>query len=119
VNADQANLPLAILLLGAAAVCGFLAVRAWPQSSGAAIKPGAYVVDVLHGTPPPAGPPAFSSGEVALTETGLSTLVGIWAAGKAAGALKGLGSAAGGMSGLLNWMKNLGEDAGEGAEDAA
>lgn len=87
--ADGGNLPLAILCLGGAAVAGFMAARPWPQASGKPIKAGAYVVDVLKGQPPPAGPQAFSDAEVNLTETGLVTLVAIWAASKVASGIQG------------------------------
>lgn len=106
------NLPLAILLLGTGAVAAFMAMRPWPQSDGHAIKPGAYAVDVLKGTPPPAGPQAFSEGEVQLTEVGLATLVGIWAAGKAASVASGISGFISGALGALG----LGGGGGGGGE---
>jgi hypothetical protein len=108
--AEDGNLPLSVLLLGAGAVCAFLAMRPWPQASGQPIKPGAYVVDVLRGEPPPAGPEAFSSTEVDLTETGIATLVGIWAASKVA---SGLGGFLNGIMGALGLRGGGGGGEGE------
>lgn len=110
---SDGNLPLAIFLMGAGAIAAFMAMRPWPQASGEPIKPGAYAVDVLKGTPPPAGPQAFSSGEVQLTEVGLATLVGIWAAGKVASAAGGIGSFIGGVLGALGLGGRGGGGAGE------
>jgi hypothetical protein len=97
---DDGNLPLAFLLLGAGAVLAFLAMRPWPQTSGGAVQPGAYVVDILKGTPPPAGPSNRPSNtEVEWTEAGLVTLLTFWALGKMGGWLKGIapgGNSAGG-----------------------
>jgi hypothetical protein len=119
---EGGHLPLAIAMTGIALGAGFMAARPWPQTSQGPIKPGAYAVDVLRGEPPPAGPSAFSEGEVELTEAGLATLVSLWAAGKAASAVGGLAQAAGASSGALSklwsWVKGLGTEAGEGAEDA-
>lgn len=112
------NLPLAIALIGVAAVLGFLAFRPWPQSTGGeAIKPGAYLVDVLHAEPPPAGPPTFSSSEVQLTEAGLGALLGLWAAGKAGQAAGSLAQGAGALGGLWSWIKGLGKEAEDTAGD--
>jgi hypothetical protein len=116
------NLPLAIAATGIALAAGFMAARPWPQTSDGAIRPGAYVVDVLRGEPPPAGPSAFSEGQVELTEAGLATLVSLWAAGKAASAVGGIAQAAGAGAGILgklwSWLGELGGEAGEGAEAA-
>jgi len=90
---DDGNLPLAFLLLGAGAVCAFMALRPWPQSGNKPIQPGAYAVDVLKGTPPPAGPQVGGS-EVPLIETGLVTLFTIWALSKVGGWLSGIGGGA-------------------------
>ena len=53
-EAENTHLPAAILLTGIALTAGFMAFRTWPQAAGVPIKPGAYVVDVLRGEPPPA-----------------------------------------------------------------
>ena len=120
---ESGNLPLAILLLGLAAVALFMMARPWPQTSAGAIKPGAYVVDVILGKPPPAGPESFSPGEVRLTEAGLAAILALWAAGKAAGAAQGIAGAASGAAGILGkvwgWIKGLGAEAGPAAEGAA
>ena len=116
------GLPLAILLLGVAAVAAFLAARPWPQAAGAPIKPGAYVVDVLEGHPPPAGPATFSPTEVTLTEAGLGTLLGLWAAGKIGQSVSGLAGGIGAAGGLIGsvwaWIKGLGSGAGAAAGEA-
>lgn len=120
---DPGNLPLAILLLGLGSVALFLMARPWPQTSAGPVKPGAYVVDVLHGTPPPPGPPTFSQGEVHLTEAGLGTILALWAAGKTGQSLAGVAAGAGAAGGLLGkvwtWIKGLGSEAEVAAGDVA
>lgn len=120
---DTGSLPLAILLLGLAAVALFMMARPWPQTSAGAIKPGAYVVDVILGKPPPAGPASFSPGEVRLTEAGLAAILALWAAGKVGSAAQGIAGAAGAAGGILGkiwgWIKGLGSEAGPAAEGAA
>jgi len=119
---DSGKLPLAIGLTGVALTSGFMAFRPWPQTSSGPILPGAYAVDVLSGQPPPAGPPSFSTGEVQLTEAGLATLVGLWAASKAASAGANLAQAASGAGGILSklwgWISKGAGDLEEGASDA-
>lgn len=120
---DAGNLPLAILLLGAASAALFMAARPWPQTSGGPIRPGAYVIDVLEGQPPPPGPEAFSATEVHLTEAGLAALLAVWAAGKTGQALGGLAAGAGAAGGLFGkvwgWIKGLGGEAEGAAGDVA
>ncbi|MHB1595383.1 MAG: transglycosylase SLT domain-containing protein [Streptosporangiaceae bacterium] len=93
------NLPLAIAFAGVAAICAFMTLRQWPQAGGKAIKPGAYVVDVLRDEPPPSGPSSLSSGEVDLTETALGGMLGLWAAGKVA---QGISAGSGAVSSIMN-----------------
>jgi hypothetical protein len=117
------NLPLAMLLLGGGCVALFMAARPWPQTSGGAIKPGAYLVDVLEGQPPPSGPEAFNPAEVHLTEAGLAALLSLWAAGKAGQALGGVAAGAAGAGGILggiwSWIKGLGGEAADAGADVA
>jgi hypothetical protein len=113
------NLPLAIALAGVAAVALFMMARPWPQTAGGPVKPGAYVVDVLQGAPPPAGPQSFTASEVHLTEAGLAALLGLWAAGKLGQSLGGIaaGAAAGGgiLGKVWGFIKGLGGEAATGA----
>jgi hypothetical protein len=115
----EGNLPLAIALAGVSAIALFMMARPWPQTAAGPIKPGAYVVDVLEGQPPPAGPASFSPGEVQLTELGLGALAGVWAAGKVGQALGGVaagaGAAGGVLGGIWGWIKGLGGEAAAGA----
>lgn len=119
---DQGNLPMAILLLGLGAVALFLMARPWPQTSAGPIKPGAYVVDVIKGQPPPGGPPTFSADTVHLTEAGLATILAVWAAGKVGQSLAGVAAGAGAAGGIFGkiwtWIKGLGGEAEAGAEPA-
>lgn len=119
---DPGHLPLAIGLTGITVAALFFAMRPWPQTSAGPIKPGAYIADTLQGTPPPSGPSTYSESEVELTEAGLGTLLTLWAAGKAAGTLSALGSAAAGVGGavggLWGWIRGAGEDLGEATEAA-
>jgi hypothetical protein len=114
------SLPLAILLLGLGAVALFMMARPWPQTAAGPVKPGAYLVDVLLGKPPPAGPEAFNAGEVRLTEAGLIAILSLWAAGKAGNALGGLAQGAGAAGGILGklwtWVKGIGADVGGAGE---
>jgi|SRR5580693_3939540 hypothetical protein len=122
-DTESGNLPLAILLLGLGAVALFLMARPWPQTAAGPVKPGAYVVDVLLGKPPPAGPESFSPGEVRLTEAGLIAILSLWAAGKAGNALGGIAQGAGAAGGILGklwgWVKGLGADVAPAADAAA
>ena len=122
-DTGSGNLPLAILLLGIGAIALFLMARPWPQSGGKPIKPGAYVVDVLRGQPPPAGPASLSPGEVHLTEAGLAAILGLWAASKVGQGLGGVAAGAGAAGGLLgkawSWIKGLGSEAEGAAGDIA
>ena len=119
---DGSKLPLAIGLTGVALASGFMAFRPWPQTSSGPIQPGAYVVDLLRDEPPPAGPPSFSQSEVKLTEAGLATLVGLWAASKVATAGASLATAAAGAGGILSrlwsWVSKGADDLEEGAGEA-
>ena len=77
--------------------------------------------NVVSLTNPPAWPGAIPAGEVELTEAGLATLVGLWAAGKVAGGLSSAAGAAAGIGGILGkiwgWVKGIGS-AGEEAAAA-
>jgi hypothetical protein len=83
-NGDNANLPLALLLLGAAALCAFVALRPWPVTpEGTPIGPGSYVIEILQGAPPAASLSPKQSGQqakqVAAIENGLFALIIVWA----------------------------------------
>lgn len=72
-------LPLGILLIGVMAVMAFIAVRPWPATpSGQAIKPGAYVIEILQGHPPAASVPADKQSQITEIENGLMAAVIIW-----------------------------------------
>jgi hypothetical protein len=79
---DTGNLPLAIALIGAGLLTGFMAWRPWPAPTGKPIKPGAYLYEILEGQVPAEGPPAVSAAEVQATEYALDMVLGIWAATK-------------------------------------
>jgi hypothetical protein len=79
---DTGDLPLAIALLGAALLTGYMAYRPWPAASGKPLKPGAYAFEILEGQVPAAGPPAVSPAEVQATEYALDMVLGIWAVTK-------------------------------------
>ena len=85
--------PLAILLLGGALLAGFMAFRPWPApgSSGQPIKPGTYVVEIITGKPPAASNPPDRTAEVQAIESGILTVLGLWAAAKLASVVSGLG----------------------------
>lgn len=95
---DNAMLPLGILLLGVAAIAGFMAFRPWPMPGGNPIKPGAYAIEILQGKPPAASTPPDRQTEIGIIEGGILAAFGVWAANKLAGVLSGLGGALGGAS---------------------
>ena len=84
---DNALLPLGILLLGVAALAGFMAFRPWPLQGSTSVKPGAYLLDILQGKPPAASNPPDRQADINVIEGGILALVAIWAAGKIAGLL--------------------------------
>lgn len=91
-------LPLGILLLGVAAVAGFMAFRPWPMPGGNPIKPGSYAVEILQGKPPAASTPPDRQADITVIEGGLATFAGLWAINKLAGGVSGLLPAGGGAS---------------------
>lgn len=91
----EGMLPLGILLLGMAALAGFIAMRPWPVTpSSKPIKPGAYVVEILQGQPPAASLSAKESGQqdkqISEIENGLTALLLIWAISKVAGGISSI-----------------------------
>src|ERR1700677_3793054 len=111
---DNALLPLGILLLGVAALAGFMAFRPWPVPGGTSIKPGAYVLDILQGNPPAASQPPDRQDDINVIEGGILALIAIWAAGKIAGLIAPL--TGGGGGGGENENENSGEGEGEGED---
>jgi hypothetical protein len=113
------KLPLAIALLGVACIALFMAARQWPQTSAGPIQPGAYLVDVIEGSPPPTRPAGgLDSTEVALTETGLAGILGLWAAGKAGQAISGIAGAINGIGNIFGGGGQSGEGGGEGGGES-
>ena len=96
---DNSSLPLAILLLGVAAVTGFMAFRPWPAPGDTAVKPGAYFIEILQGKPPAASTPPDRATDINVIKGGLVTILTLWAIGKFSGALSGLGGGAGSSGG--------------------
>ena len=78
-------LPLGILLLGVAAVAGFVAFRPWPASpSSTPVKAGSYVIEILQGHPPAASTPPDRQAQITEIENGLTAVLLIWAVSKVA-----------------------------------
>lgn len=96
-NASASALPLAIITGGSALMLFYMAFRPWPLSSGKPIRPAAYVVDILKGTPPGAGP--APSNDTDAIEIGLAGVLAIWGANKAAGVIGNVAQAAGSLLG--------------------
>lgn len=101
------NLPLALLLSGAALMFSFMAFRPWPSLNGAALKPGAYLWDELHGTPPPRGP-VTTTADVQEVEGVLDVILGLWVVIHVAGTIKDVAEAAqDAKNAIFGWWGNL------------
>jgi hypothetical protein len=92
---NDSLLPLGILLLGAAAIAGFIAMRPWPASpEGNPISAGAYAVEILRGSPPAASVSRKASGQqatdIAEIENGLLAFLLIWFVSKLASSFTGI-----------------------------
>jgi hypothetical protein len=88
------NLPLGMLMAGATLMFGFMAFRPWPSINGSPIKPGAYLWDELHGSPPPKGQEGVSAAEIQVIEGSMDILVGMWLVQKFADSFKDLAEGA-------------------------
>lgn len=84
---DSPNTPLALALIGGAALCFFMAARPWPQSGGKAVRPEAYAQSVISGNTMAPGPAATD--DTQSIETGLGAILTIWALSKIAGLFTG------------------------------
>lgn len=105
---EPSTLPLGILLLGVAAIAGFMAFRPWPVGqSGKSLKPGTYAVEILQGHPPAASIPPDRNSEIAVIEGGLVAILAVWGASKAASAVHNLTSGGSGIGGILGGAKSL------------
>ena len=87
---DSPNTPLALALIGGAALCFFLAARPWPQSGGKAVRPEAYAQTIVSGKPMPPGP--APTDDTQGIELGLSAILSVWALSKIAGLFTGFPS---------------------------
>jgi hypothetical protein len=83
---DSPNTPLALALIGGAALCVFMASRGWPQVDGKTVKPGAYAQSIVKGDPLSPGPVTNETSDI---QTGLSALLTIWVLSKLAGLFSG------------------------------
>jgi hypothetical protein len=110
----SAAFPAAILFTGVALLCLYLTMRSWPvNGDGAAVRPAAYVVDILKGEKPPPGPsPTDNTNAI---QAGLEAIASIWAVNKIASSVTGLAGAAGVFAGIWAGIKSIfGGGGGEG-----
>lgn len=112
---DNISFPVAIALLGIAAMAGFMAFRPWPQPNSKPIEPGSYAVSILQGNIPAASK-VDRSGDITTIQTGLMALLGIWTANKLAGMLSNLGGPSGG-AGASDEAQSDGTSAGDEIEN--
>lgn len=96
---NDVSFPLAIALLGVAALAGFLAFRPWPMPDGKPIEPGSYAISILQGKVPAASNPPDRQTDITTIQTGLLALLGVWTASKLASMLSNLGGPTGGAGG--------------------
>jgi hypothetical protein len=80
---DSPNTPLALVLIAGAALCTFMALRSWPQSGSAAVRPEAYAQSIISGDPLPPGPAPTNNTQA--IELGLGAILSVWALSKIAG----------------------------------
>ena len=117
---EGTGLPVAVALLGVTAGLVFIAARPWPQPGGKPIKTGAYLVSVVKGEPPAAGP--HPRPPVGAVEAGLVTIAGLWAASKAAQGIAAAVTAGTGIGAafgkLWSKIKPIAEDVGKAGEVA-
>jgi hypothetical protein len=110
----SAAFPAAILFTGIALLCLYMTMRSWPvNSDGAAVRPAAYVVEILKGEKPEAGPsPTDNTNAI---QAGLEAIASIWVVNKVASSVSGLAGAAGIFGGIWAGIKSVfGSGGGEG-----
>lgn len=117
----SAAFPAAILLTGVSLLCLYMALRSWPVTSDSngntvAVRPAAYVVEILKGEKPEAGPqPTDNTNAI---QEGLEAIASIWAVNKIASTVSGLAGAAGIFGGIWAGIKSIfGGGGGSGESD--
>jgi hypothetical protein len=101
------NMPLGMLLAGLTLMFGFMAFRPWPVINGSPIKPGAYLWDEVHGSPPPNVPQDVTA-EVQVIEGAMDIIVGIWMFNKFADTFKDVAEGANDTkNAIFGWWGNL------------
>jgi Transglycosylase SLT domain len=113
----SAAFPAAILFTGVCLLCLYMTMRSWPvNSDGAAIRPATYLVGILKGEKPPAGPsPTDNTNAI---QEGLEAIASIWVVNKVASSISGLAGAAGVFGGIWAGIKSVfGGGGGEGATE--
>jgi hypothetical protein len=102
----SAAFPAAILFTGIALLCFYLTMRAWPvNSDNEAVRPAAYVVEILQGKKPAPGPgPTDNTNAI---QEGLEAIASIWVVNKVASSISGIAGAAGIFGGIWAGIKSI------------
>lgn len=105
----SAAFPAAILFTGIAFISLYMALRSWPTTevngNQVAVRPAAYVVEILKGEKPEAGPPPTDNTNA--IQGGLEAIASIWAVNKVASTVSGLAGAAGVFGGIWAGIKSI------------
>jgi hypothetical protein len=102
----SAAFPAAILLTGVSLLCFYLTMRSWPvNGDNQAIRPSAYVVSILKGEKPPAGPSPSDNTDA--IQAGLEAIASIWVVNKVASSITGIAGAAGVFGGIWAGIQKL------------
>lgn len=114
----SAAFPAAILFTGISLLFLYMTFRSWPVSeSGGPVRPAAYMVEILKGEAPAAGPSKQDNTDA--IQAGLEAIASIWVVNKVANSISGLAGAAGLFAGIWAGIKSIfgGGGTGSGGEE--
>lgn len=102
----SAAFPAAILFTGASFLLLYMALRSWPvNADGKAIRPAAYLVEIVKGEKPEAGPQPSDNTDA--IQAGLEAIASVWVINKVASSISGLAGAAGVFAGIWAGIKSV------------
>jgi hypothetical protein len=102
----SAAFPAAILFTGASFLMLYMALRSWPvNADGKAVRPAAYLVEIVKGEKPEAGPQPSDNTDA--IQAGLEAIASVWVINKVASSISGLAGAAGIFGGIWAGIKSV------------